>query len=212
MTRIAIIDDDPNVLSAVRRCLRRSGYESSTHDNPRHALRSFSTTWPDLVLLDVSMPMMSGHEVLRRLRRLESKRRRCGTINSALPTPVIFLTGLAATHQVVAGLDAGVSDYVTKPFDDDELRARIRHQLRLARNTEERIAAAESTGSSAIHDIASAIQSCDGPLLELDFNLTLANVVRRDSLQKQILGRAHANVAEIINRLSHANRNLGDVR
>ncbi|MCA9257303.1 MAG: response regulator transcription factor, partial [Phycisphaerales bacterium] len=179
MARIVVIDDDRNVLAAVRRCLRRSGYEPLTYDNPRHALRSFGDAWPDLILLDVSMPTLSGHETLRRIRRMESGRMRRGLSRSVLPTPVLFLTALAATHQVIAGFDAGVTDYVIKPFDADELRARVRNQLRFARDSNERITNIGLNNHPALTSMASAIRSCNGPLLELDLNLLLANAVKR---------------------------------
>lgn len=197
MKRILAIDDDRNVLSAVYRSLRRSGYEVLAHENPRHALRSLSHSWPDLILLDVSMPTMSGHEVLRRFRRLESMaRRRSGTARRSR-TPVIFLSGLAATHQVVAGFDAGISDYITKPFDSDALRARIRNQLRLMRDADEDLMHAERAGGLKAQRLTSAIESCGDALCELDINLTLAEEVRREPLQRRILARAKENISQI---------------
>ncbi len=140
---ILAVDDDANQLAAVRRVLRRSRFEVTTCTNPKRALRVAATEQPDLILLDVSMPTMSGHEFLHRLRRFEAKRN-CVMSESLVKgvpyaTPVIFLSGLSESHQKVSGLDAGAEDYITKPFDPDELRARIQNQLRRVRQQRERL-------------------------------------------------------------------------
>lgn len=122
------------MLAAVRRVLKRSGYRVLTAAGGRAGLRLAIRRKPDLILLDVNMPKMSGHEFLRRLRRLEAR----GQVGFGAAVgdpvrceiPVLFVTALGATHQRVSGLDAGANDYITKPFDPDELRARIRRQLR----------------------------------------------------------------------------------
>ena len=139
--RILVVDDEPSQLAALRRVLRRSRYEVETAASGRIALRMVVASRPDLILLDVSMPRMSGHEFLRRLRRLEAKGL-TGVSGQAetLPIPVIFLTALDAPHQIVSGLDAGAVDYVTKPYDAEELRARIRRQLRRHQGIAEQIA------------------------------------------------------------------------
>ncbi|MCC7389366.1 MAG: response regulator [Phycisphaerales bacterium] len=130
--RILAIDDDHNQLASLERIFRRSGFEIFKSSNGRDGLRKALRLVPDLILLDVTMPRMSGHEFLRRFRRLE---RRFGTSAAQnLPeTPVIFLTARARLHQRIDGLDAGAADYITKPFDADELRARVRRALRDAR-------------------------------------------------------------------------------
>jgi DNA-binding response OmpR family regulator len=141
---ILVVDDDPRQLSALRRILHRSGHEVTLASSGRLGLRLALRSPPDLVLLDVAMPTMSGHEFLRRLRRLEARGRiRPKGWPAGLPydTPVVFLTAMAAPHQRVSGLDAGAVDYVIKPFDADELRARIRRQLREARRTQQALAA-----------------------------------------------------------------------
>lgn len=132
---ILAIDDDSSQLASYRRVLRRSGYRVSTASNGRDGLRRVFELAPDLVLVDVTMPVVSGHEFLRRLRRLE---RRLGAAGAGNPPgfrapPVIFVSGRNRTHQRVDGLDAGAADYIAKPFDAEELRARIRRVLRDAR-------------------------------------------------------------------------------
>jgi two-component system, OmpR family, KDP operon response regulator KdpE len=128
---ILVVDDDPGYLSATARVLRRSRYDVRTARGGRIGLRAAVQAPPDLMLLDISMPTMSGHEFLRRLRRLE----RAGRLKHGGgqgEIPVLFVSALAAPRQRVAGLDAGASDYIIKPFDPEELRARVRRHLRMA--------------------------------------------------------------------------------
>ncbi|MGD8452559.1 MAG: response regulator [Phycisphaerae bacterium] len=133
---ILIVDDDPAQLAAIARVLRRSRYEVVTARSGRIGLRMAVKSPPALILLDISMPTMSGHEFLRRLRRLEAAGRLAKQPGDNCPgrmdIPVIFVTALAAPRQRVDGLDAGAVDYIVKPFHPDELRARVRRQLRLA--------------------------------------------------------------------------------
>ena len=137
-SRILAVDDDPQHLAAVERILRRSRFEVLTATNGKTGLRIALQQRPDLILLDVTMPGMSGHEFLRRLRRLERRRNKTEGGHRGPPTgpetPVIMVSGRSEAHQRVSGLDAGAVDYITKPFEPDELRARIRSQLRRVRH------------------------------------------------------------------------------
>lgn len=139
--RILIVDDDTHLLTALERILRRSQYQVTTAHNGRIGLRLAADHPPDLVLLDIEMPTMSGHDFLRRFRRWQDEELR--TKPSITPDiPVIFLTGLAKTDQRIDGLDAGAVDYLTKPVDPDELRARIRSQLRIVQRQSKILSAA----------------------------------------------------------------------
>lgn len=137
-SRILAVDDDPQHLAAVERILRRSRFEVLTATNGKTGLRIVLQQRPDLILLDATMPGMSGHEFLRRLRRLERRRNKTEGGHRGPPigpeTPVIMVSGRSEAHQRVSGLDAGAVDYITKPFEPDELRARIRSQLRRVRH------------------------------------------------------------------------------
>lgn len=114
--RILAVDDEPSQLAALKRTLRRSQFVVETASSGRAALRMVAQNPPDLILLDVSMPCMSGHEFLRHLRRWESRARRTARGNASAEVrqqiPVIFLTALGATTQHVSGLDAGAVDYM----------------------------------------------------------------------------------------------------
>jgi diguanylate cyclase (GGDEF)-like protein len=117
--RILIADDDPDILTLVALVLRREGHEVVPASNGAEALALARESEPDLLLLDVSMPEMDGYAVCRALQE-----------NGASSPPVIFLTAHAHTSARVMGLDAGAVDYVTKPFEPNELRARVRAALR----------------------------------------------------------------------------------
>ncbi len=120
--RVLVVDDDPDILQFVRVNLELEGYIAEAAENGRIALDSAKEFPPDLVLLDVMMPEMDGLTVLKRLRSAPS------TSN----VPVILLTAKALAEDRVAGLDLGADDYITKPFDVEELMARVRSVLRRA--------------------------------------------------------------------------------
>ncbi|MBT8198620.1 MAG: response regulator [Acidimicrobiia bacterium] len=120
--RILVVDDDPDILQFVRMNLELEGFEADTADGGIVALETAKSRPPDLVLLDVMMPEMDGLTVLRRLRNSPA------TAN----VPVIILTAKALAEDRVKGLDLGADDYITKPFDLEELIARVRTVLRRA--------------------------------------------------------------------------------
>jgi two-component system response regulator MprA len=115
---ILVVDDEPSVLKAVRRGLRLEGYRVTTAADGLAALDAIDASMPDAVVLDVMMPRMDGLTVLRRLR----------SVSPSLP--VLLLTARDTVGDRVTGLDLGADDYLTKPFDLDELLARIRVMLR----------------------------------------------------------------------------------
>jgi len=120
--RILVVDDDPDILQFVRMNLELEGFDADTAENGRLALEEAKARPPDLVLLDVMMPEMDGLTVLRRMRNSPA------TAN----VPVIILTAKALAEDRVRGLDLGADDYITKPFDLEELIARVRTVLRRA--------------------------------------------------------------------------------
>jgi DNA-binding response OmpR family regulator len=120
--RILVVDDDPDIVQFVRMNLELEGFEADAAENGRIALDMAKARPPDLVLLDVMMPEMDGLTVLRRLRSSPA------TAN----IPVIILTAKALAEDRVKGLDLGADDYITKPFDLDELIARVKTVLRRA--------------------------------------------------------------------------------
>ena len=120
--QILVVDDDPDILQFVRMNLELEGFEVAVARSGREALDKAHDRPPELVLLDVMMPEMDGLTVLSKLRSSPS------TAN----VPVIILTAKALAEDRVKGLDLGADDYVTKPFELEELVARIRTVLRRA--------------------------------------------------------------------------------
>ena len=118
---ILVVDDDANNLAVARDCLLESDYTILVAEDGESAVVRADYARPDLILLDVMMPGIDGFETCRRLKAQEGTRE----------IPVIFMTALAETSQKVKGLEAGAVDYITKPFQREELLARIAVHLRL---------------------------------------------------------------------------------
>ena len=130
---ILVADDDAGVSAVVARALEPGGYEMVRAYSGGEALAAAERRAPDLVLLDVRMPGLSGWEVLAHLRGAAATR----------TTPVMMLTGCGETHDKVEGFGLGADDYVTKPFAVDELRARV---FGLLRRHREALSASPLTG------------------------------------------------------------------
>jgi two-component system, OmpR family, response regulator MprA len=116
--RVLAVDDDRAVRDALRRVLTLGGYEVQTAEGGAQAIELVVAAVPDAVVLDVGMPDVDGLEVCRRLRLLGNR------------VPILMLTAREQISDRVAGLDAGADDYLVKPFDVDELKARLRALLR----------------------------------------------------------------------------------
>jgi DNA-binding response OmpR family regulator len=117
---ILVVEDDVDVADMLNAYFRVQGYEVMTSNWGEDAIRSCGTTLPDLVILDIRLPDIDGFEVARRLR---SNRR-------TKEVPIIFLTEKRARGDRLQGLELGADDYLTKPFDVQELRLRVRNALR----------------------------------------------------------------------------------
>jgi two-component system response regulator MprA len=116
--RILIADDDRAVRDALRRALALGGYDVELAADGRQTLDSVAQAAPDAIVLDIGMPNVDGLEVCRRLRRAGDR------------VPILMLTARDAVEDRIEGLDAGADDYLVKPFDVGELRARLRALLR----------------------------------------------------------------------------------
>lgn len=118
-SKILIIDDSVDLTFLLKSTLVRDGYEVDVAYDGDEGLRSAYDVRPDLILLDIMMPNLSGLDMLARLREFSS-------------VPVILLTAVDTPESTVKGLDLGADDYMTKPFEMAELKARIRATLRRA--------------------------------------------------------------------------------
>jgi two-component system KDP operon response regulator KdpE len=123
MTRVLIVDDEPQILRALRINLLARQYDVVIAKDGTEALRQVRAERPDLVILDLGLPDVDGVEVIRTLRTWS-------------PVPIVVLSGRADSKNKVDALDAGADDYVTKPFSVEELLARVRAVTRRLGDTE----------------------------------------------------------------------------
>jgi two-component system response regulator ChvI len=119
MERIALVDDDRNILTSLSVMLENEGYRVDTYTDPQEALREFNRHPPDMAVLDVKMPQMGGLEVLK-------------TIRARSSLPVVMLSSCGDEADQVMGLRLGANDYVTKPFSPRVLLERLRAARRRA--------------------------------------------------------------------------------
>jgi len=118
--RILVVDDDQAVREALQRTLTLGGYEVQMAADGEQALEAVAESVPEAVVLDIGLPGMDGLELCRRVRRLGNR------------VPILMLTGRDAVSDRIDGLDVGADDYMVKPFDIGELKARLRALLRRA--------------------------------------------------------------------------------
>ncbi|OLP17739.1 hybrid sensor histidine kinase/response regulator [Leptolyngbya sp. 'hensonii'] len=183
--RVLAVDDTEDNLVLLETILADEGYEISLARDGLTALALVEPLTPDLILLDVMMPEMDGYEVTRRIRK-----------NLKLPYIPILLITAHDQSSVVYGLDAGADDFIRKPFDTDELLARVRSLLRLKHSIDEREAMVrqrEDFVSRLTHDLRT-------PLVAADRMLTL--------VQQEIFGPVSAEMRETLAVLMRSNQNL----
>ncbi|MGV1957712.1 response regulator [Agrobacterium sp. 22-214-1] len=133
---VLLVDDSPEALGFLTDALEQSGFSALIATSGQAALNIAERITPDIILLDAVMPAMDGFETCRRLKA-----------NAAVAqVPVIFMTGLTETEHVVRALEAGGVDYLTKPINIDELRARIRVHLSNARSAQSARVALDAAG------------------------------------------------------------------
>jgi DNA-binding response OmpR family regulator len=114
---VLVVDDDLTLLSTVARRLTREGYEVKTAGSGIAALKGLEQWWPALIIIDLMMPGMDGFELARRIKRIAD-------------LPIIMLSAVDASEAKVSALEQYAEDYITKPFDPDELVARVQRVLR----------------------------------------------------------------------------------
>lgn len=183
--RILVVDDSPDNLFLVQTILEEEGYHITLAEDGRSALAMIEQSPPDLVLLDVMMPVMDGYEVTRIMRE-----------KTDLPFIPILLITAYDQPSVVQGLDIGADDFIRKPVEVDELLARVRSLLRLKRSVDERDQIArerEDFVSRLTHDLRT-------PLVAADRMLSL--------FQQGALGELSPGIKEAMETMARSNRNL----
>jgi DNA-binding response OmpR family regulator len=127
MKRVVVVDDEPSVGAAVRDLLVPEGFQVDTPPDPQTALPELLRAVPDLVILDVNMPGMSGWELCALLRRQSATRE----------IPVLFLTGRREVRDRITAMQVGGSDYLAKPFGAEDLRRKVNSLLKPRSTREE---------------------------------------------------------------------------
>jgi two-component system KDP operon response regulator KdpE len=187
VTRVLVIDDEPQILRALRINLSVRGYEVMTAPNGVVALKTAAEHKPDVVILDLGLPDMSGTEVLAGLR-------------GWLTVPVIVLSARTDSSDKVEALDAGADDYVTKPFGMDEFLARLRAAVRRGAASAETDEPVVETASFTV-DLAAKKVTRSGTEVHLTptewgmLEMLVRNrgkLVGREELLKEVWGPAYA--------------------
>jgi DNA-binding response OmpR family regulator len=192
--RVLVIEDDPTVAEVVARYLSREGYTVLVSPDGRSGLRTALESPPDLVVLDLMLPGLSGIEVLGELRK-------------TTPVPVIMLTALSREVDRVSGLEMGADDYVAKPFSPRELTARVKAVLRRANGPIETPAGPTLLSAGDLRmDISTREVSLNGLSLDLtarEFNL-LAHFMRnpmrlfgREELLEEVWGFSYGDTSTV---------------
>jgi putative two-component system response regulator len=125
--RVLVVDDEAANRNLLVRLLTRDGYDTDTAANGDEALRALERAKPDLVLLDIEMPALDGFEVCAQIKQRPDTRL----------LPIVLVTGLGDRERRIRGIRAGCDDFITKPFDSDELKARVRSLIRLKQYTDD---------------------------------------------------------------------------
>jgi two-component system response regulator MprA len=177
-----VVDDDPGVLSGLRRAFALEGYDVQVAENGEMALAAAASQPPDLVVLDLMLPGLDGLSVCERLR-------------AASATPILVLTARDTVPDRVAGLDRGADDYLVKPFALDELLARARALLRRAQpQTEETLEFADLRLDLATHEVRRGAEPLRLSRREFDvlalFLRHPRQVLSREQLCQQVWGYA----------------------
>lgn len=175
--RILVVDDEPDLLELVEYNLREAGYTVVTAKDGASAMAEVRRQRPDLVLLDVMLPDVSGTEVCRRLRRDPDTSR----------IPIMMLTARGQEIDRVVGFELGADDYVVKPFSPRELALRVQAVLRRAStaavDTAPRIVIGKLVLDVARHQVL--VEDEEIPLTALEFKLLLDLVTRRGRVQSR---------------------------
>ena len=189
--RVLVVDDDPALAEMLTIVLRGEGFDTAVVRDGSKALDAFREVHPDLVLLDLMLPGMSGLDV-------------CKEIRAESGIPIIMLTAKTDTVDVVLGLESGADDYVMKPFKPKELTARIRARLRRADvGSAERLRVADVEVDVPGHQVTRDGEPISLTPLEFDLLVALARkprqVFTREVLLEQVWGYRHAADTRLVN-------------
>lgn len=203
LAHLLVVEDEPSISGFVRRGLIFEGYSVEVAENGRIALEIIQDRVPDLLILDLMLPEIDGLEVARRIRAVEDA--------DALPhMPILMLTARDAVADRITGLDVGADDYLVKPFDFDELLARVRALLRRvhpadAHRTAETLTFADVTMEIGSRTVTRGRRPIELTVREFDLlAMFLRNpnqVLTRSTLMQRVWGEdffGESNVLEVV--------------
>ncbi len=180
--KILVCDDEKSIVDILEFNLKKEGFQVITAFDGAQCLRRFEETAPDLILLDVMMPELSGFEVIKRLRQTSD-------------VPVIFLTARAEEVDTVLGLELGADDYISKPFKVRELMARVRANLRRLSGGEKKpdsLTAGDLTIDEDHYEVIKRGQTLELTLRELEllkfFITQRGQIFSREDLLEKVWG------------------------
>ena len=199
---VLLVDDDAPIRRMLERTLAAEGYDVSAAADGGSALAQVERSMPDVIVLDVAMPGVDGLAVTRRLRA------------KGLRVPILLLTARDALQERVAGLDAGADDYLVKPFEADELMARIRALLRRNQPPGELLAHADlvlepESLAARRSGRELALTRREAELLEL-LMLNARGVVTREMALERVWGGGEASANVVDRYVAYLRRKLGD--
>ncbi len=200
---VLLVDDDASIRRMLTRTLAAEGYAVSAVADGGAALAAVERSVPDALVLDVAMPGLDGLAVTRRLR------------GKGLALPILLLTARDGLGERVAGLDAGADDYLVKPFESDELAARLRALLRRNRPPEQRLAFADlsldvGAGTAHRHGRAIALTRREAELLEVLLRHPRTVVTREMALEEVWGGEGEASLNVVDRYVAYLRRKLGE--
>lgn len=187
--KILIVDDVKANIMLLKALIKKNNYQVIEASNGKEALEMFEVHKPDLILLDIMMPILDGYQVMNKIRN--------GNINPDIA--IILITALDNKDDVVKGFNAGANDYISKPFNNEELEARIRHQISLI--------AAKTEIEQKTKDLISAIKNRDKlySVIAHDLRSPLSSVKMIISLLVSELKNTNIN-PDLYDLLNEANR------
>ncbi|PID41805.1 MAG: DNA-binding response regulator [Gammaproteobacteria bacterium] len=200
---IAIIEDEPDILDMLVYNLNRAGFDTISSPDGKEGLKLIQETGPDLILLDLMLPGLSGFELCKKLKSAPETRH----------TPIIMVTARGEETDIVKGLETGADDYVTKPFKSKELIARINAALRRNRKPSEEASSKTTDGEASqkvvigklVVDADKHEASFEGTPIKLtatEFRLLfeLARQPGRVFTREQLINKAFGNDAMVVDR------------
>ena len=190
-SKILVVDDDPAIAEMLTMVMEREGFDTVVVDDGLEAVKAAERENPDLILLDLMLPGMSGVDV-------------CRTVRETSAVPIIMLTAKTDTVAVVLGLETGADDYVTKPFKPKELVARVRARLRRQEDSpSETLAVGDLTIDVPGHAVFRDGKEISLTPLEFDLLHALASrpkqVFSRDELLEKVWGYQHTSDTRLVN-------------